>query len=64
MKLKAILDDELINWTEVKKGGTYECDENMYNYLLKAYWNHREPVEETEEVEEKEVKKTTKWKKK
>lgn len=51
--LKAILEDELVDWVEIKKWEKHEFDESMADYLLKAYWNRREEVKEEEKHEEK-----------
>lgn len=52
MILKAILENELINWVEVKKWDTYECDDNMWSYLLRAYGNRREEIKDDEIVDD------------
>lgn len=60
-KVKAILEDELIDWVEVKKWAIFETSKEMAEYLLRAYPNRREAVEEDEAVEEvKEEKKADK----
>lgn len=59
--LKAILEDELVDWVEIKKWEKHEFDESMADYLLRAYWNHREEVQE-EAKEEKAEKKVSKKK--
>lgn len=58
MHVKAILDDELLNWIEIKKWTTYEVDDELWDYLLRAYGNHREEVKEEEKVEKKATKKS------
>lgn len=60
-KVKAILEDELIDWVEVKKWAIFETSKEMAEYLLRAYPERREAVEEDEAVEEvKEEKKADK----
>ncbi len=59
--LKAILEDEVVDWVSVKKWEKHEFDEAMADYLLRAYWNHREEVQE-EAKEEKAEKKVSKKK--
>lgn len=64
-KVKAILEDELVNGVIVKKGEVFETE--LADYLLNNYSNRRELVEdqdEHEEKEEKEDKKETKKKSK
>lgn len=55
MKVKAILEDELLNWETIEKWSVIEVDELLWQYLLRAYWDRREKVEEevveTEETE-------------
>ncbi len=51
MHVKAILDDELLNWIEIKKWEVYEVNDDLWDYLLRAYWNRREKVEEETEEE-------------
>lgn len=46
--LKAILEDEMVDWVSVKKWDKHEFDVEMADYLLRAYSNHRESVEESE----------------
>lgn len=60
--LKAVLEDELVDWVEIKKWEKHEFDVSMANYLLNAYSNHRELVEEAESKDdsEKEEKKAEK----
>lgn len=58
MHVKAILDDELLNWIEIKKWTTYEVDDELWDYLLRAYGNRREEVKEEEKVEKKTTKKS------
>ena len=55
-KLKAIVEDELVNWVEIKKWEIFEFESDFADYLLKNYSNHRILVNEDEE--EKEEKKT------
>lgn len=55
--LKAILEDEIVDWVSVKKWEKHEFDEWMASYLLRAYWNHREEVQEEEKAEKKVSKK-------
>lgn len=57
MHVKAILDDELLNWIEIKKWEVYEVSDDLWDYLLRAYWNRREKVEEEaeEKIEEEEI---------
>lgn len=71
MKVKAILDNEIIDWVEVKKGTITEVDDLLWDYLLRAYKERREKVEdekeekdeEVEEVEEDEEEKPTRRRK-
>lgn len=60
--LKAILEDEMVDWVSVKKWDKHEFDVEMADYLLRAYSNHRELVEESEKdsKEEKADKKPAK----
>ena len=60
--LKAILEDEKVDWVSVKKWDKHEFDVEMADYLLRAYSNHRELVEESEKdsKEEKADKKPAK----
>lgn len=58
--LKAVLEDELVDWVEIKKWEKHEFDVSMANYLLNAYSNHRELVEESEKEDSKEEKKAEK----
>lgn len=61
--LKAILEDELVDWVAIKKWEKHEFDVEMANYLLRAYSNHRELIEESKESkEEKADKKVAKKK--
>lgn len=60
--LKAILEDELVDWVEIKKWEKHEFDESMADYLLRAYWNHREEVQEEAKEEKKAEKKVSKKK--
>lgn len=58
-KVRAILEDELVDWQIVKKWEVIET--LLADYLLNAYWNHRELVEENDSKEEsKEEKKAEK----
>ena len=52
MKVKAILDNEIIDWIEVKKWAITEVDDLLWDYLLRAYKDRREKAEEDEETEE------------
>lgn len=63
-KLKAILEDELVNWVEIKKWEIFEFESDFADYLLSNYSRHREEVEDEEVKEEKKnvVKKTAKKK--
>lgn len=65
-KVKAILEDELVDWQIIKKGEVFETP--LADYLLNAYSNRRELVEESEKSDSKEekkpVKKNIKFKKK
>ena len=59
--LKAVLEDELVDWVEIKKWEKHEFDVSMADYLLNAYSNHRELVDESEkETDSKEEKKAEK----
>lgn len=60
--LKAILEDEMVDWVSVKKWDKHEFDVEMADYLLRAYSNRRELVEESEKdsKEEKADKKPAK----
>ena len=62
--LKAVLEDELVDWTVIKKWEAHEFDVSMADYLLNNYSNRRELVEEKEEAKEekKPAKKTSKKK--
>lgn len=63
--LKAVLEDELVDWTVIKKWEAHEFESSMAEYLLNAYSNRRELVEESKEekkVEKKSEKKTSKKK--
>ena len=62
--LKAILEDELVDWVEIKKWETHEFDVLMADYLLNAYSNHRELVEESEKDSKEEKKEEKKAEKK
>ena len=59
-KVKAILEDELVDWVEIKKWEKHEFDKSMAEYLLRAYWSHREEVQEEAKEEKKEEKKAEK----
>ena len=69
-KLEAILEDELVNWVEIKKWEIFETDSDFADYLLNNYSRHWKLVlessddEKSEEAEEKKavVKKTAKKK--
>lgn len=63
MKLKAILEDELLNGEIKKKWEVFETDEELWNFLLNAYGNRYAQVND-EEAEEKEEKKTSRKTKK
>jgi len=63
-KVKAILEEELLNWVVVKKWEVIEVEKWLAEYLVRAYSNRRELVdgdskeEKVEEpVEEKKVEK-------
>ena len=56
-KVKAILEDELVDWQIIKKWETFETP--LADFLLNAYWNRRELVEE-DSKESKEDKKEEK----
>ena len=60
IKVRAILEDELVDWVEVKKWAILETSQEMAEYLLRAYSNRREAVEEDEKEEVKEEKKADK----
>lgn len=55
MKVKAILDNEIIDWVEVKKDTITEVDDLLWDYLLRAYSNRWIKVEEEEETENEEI---------
>lgn len=58
-KVRPILEDELVDWQMIKKWETFETP--LADYLLNAYWNRRELVEEKDSKEEsKEEKKADK----
>ena len=59
-KVKPILEDELVDWQLIKKWETFETP--LADYLLNAYSNRRELVEEKESKDdsEKEEKKADK----
>lgn len=59
-KLKAILEDELVDWVEIKKGEVFEFESDFADYLLKNYSNHREEVEDEPKEEKKADKKPAK----
>ena len=57
--MKPILEDELVDWQIIKKGETFETP--LADYLLNAYWDRRELVEDKDSKEEsKEEKKAEK----
>lgn len=60
-KVKAILEEELLNGEVVKKGEVIEVEKWLADYLVRAYANHWQLVDEKEEkaeaVEEKKVEK-------
>jgi len=60
--LKAILEDELVDWVEIKKWEKHEFDKSMAEYLLRAYGSHREEVQEEAKEEKKAEKKVSKKK--
>ena len=51
MRVRAILDNELLNWIEIEKDTITEVDDLLWDYLLRAYWDRWEKVED-EEVKE------------
>ena len=55
-KVRAILEDELVDWVVIKKWEIFETE--LADYLLNNYSNHRELVEEDSKEEKKEEKKT------
>lgn len=58
-KIRAILEDELVDWQIIKKWETFET--NIADYLLNRYPDRRELVEENDSKEEsKEEKKAEK----
>ena len=57
-KVRAILEDELVDWQIVKKWEVLETP--LADYLLNAYGNHRELVEESEKKTDSEEKKAEK----
>ena len=58
-KIRAILEDELVDWQIIKKWETFET--NIADYLLNRYPDRRELVEENDSKEEsKEEKKADK----
>ena len=65
MKVKAILDNEIIDWIEVKKWAITEVDDLLWDYLLRAYTDRWEKVEEDDQQyenvfdDEKKEEKTT-----
>ena len=60
-KVKPILEDELVDWQTIKKGETFETP--LADYLLNAYPDRRELVEESEkDSKEKAEKKVSKKK--
>ena len=52
-KVKAILEEELLNGEVVKKGEVIEVEKWLADYLVRAYANHWQLVDEKEEKEEK-----------
>lgn len=56
MRVKAILDNELLNWIEIEKDTITEVDDLLWDYLLRAYWDRWEKVEDDEVEDEKEDK--------
>lgn len=61
-KVKAILEDELLNGEVVKKWDVIEVEKWLAEYLVRAYSNRREIVDvehDHEQVEEKKVEKKT-----
>ena len=57
-KVRAILEDEVVDWVEVKKGAVLETA--LADYLVNRYPERREYVEEDEVAEVKEEKKAEK----
>lgn len=53
-KVKAILEDELVDWQLIKKGEVFETE--LADYLLRAYSDRRELVEESEKDSKEEPK--------
>lgn len=60
-KVRPILEDELVDWQIVKKWEVFETP--LANYLLNAYWNRRELVEENESTDSKKAEKKVSKKK-
>ena len=60
-KVRPILEDELVDWQIVKKWEVFETP--LANYLLNAYWNRRELVEEDESTDSKKAEKKVSKKK-
>jgi len=60
-KVKAILEDELVDWVVIKKWEIFETP--LADYLLNNYSNHRQLVEEDEAKEEKKAEKKVSKKK-
>lgn len=59
-KLKAILEDELVDWVVIKKWEIVEFESDFADYLLKNYSNRREEVEEDEKKADKKPAKKSK----
>lgn len=57
-KVRAILEDELVDWQIIKKWEIFETP--LADYLLNAYSNRRELVEEDQEETSTEEKKEEK----
>lgn len=60
-KVRPILEDELVDWQIVKKWEVFETP--LADYLLNAYWNRRELVEENESIDSKKAEKKVSKKK-
>lgn len=60
-KVRPILEDELVDWQIVKKWEVFETP--LADYLLNAYWNRRELVEENESTDSKKAEKKVSKKK-
>lgn len=59
-KVKAILEDELLNGEVVKKWSIVEVSKSLAEYLVRAYNNRWQIVEEDVKAEVKEEKKSSK----